>query len=1215
MKKTQKKDAVRNIRKRIVSYLSICLVIMLGLGGFFITRYMGAGINAKATEFYKDRAFKNFELISSLGITDEDLAQLKGVDGITDAEGVIRVDGTLTKGDLKRNAEIISMTERISVPVIVEGKAPAAKDECMIGEDFAFICGLKVGDKVQLAMPEFGSSGSLSSDDMDLGIDEDADEEADEEIAEEEKEKEKVLFREEFTVTGLMRHPDYLRRKSVNTVVLPWTAYNKEVTEGYYTHAFLLSEEPKGTDILSNKYFEKTAGTKKTLEELTDTLAEDSAARAKSKAYAMIDEEWQKALAQLGDAQDEIDENEANLNDELAKARKELEDAQKELDSKVSDAEEKIRAGEKKIKDAEKKIKAGEKKIRAGEKEVQANEKKIRDGEKEINDAKKTLKLIDENLPEAKKHIKELRDRYEGDLDANLRNLAMAQELLDKLKGLDQDSEAFKNAAKELADFIIDKQDLIRKVQAFCSMDEVMSIAEKIRDVTGIDATGTISAIKNFDVNGLITLARGVSETGGDISGFIKKVQELVDNINDTLKKLDEFDEYIKTYEANRSDIYKQLADKEKELAAGKKALAEGKRKLAAAKKELAAAKKELAAAKQKLAASKKELASEKSRYQAQIRDGWSLYFSRKAEYETKLEEAKALLAENREAAEAKLAEAKAEVEKIECKWLVLDRRANAGYIDVKSSSAGVNSAGLAFGILFILISAIVCFSTLAIIIEEQKKMVGTVKAFGFHKGEILGKYLVFGVSAAVAGCIAGILIALGLSGFVLKKYNEAGMYLFGEAGSVITPGSTVIACLCMVLVCALSTVIACTDILKSPASVLMKGGSAKARSNKSNKKKTTSAKGGSLYSRLIMRNMIEDKVRVLISIAIIAFSTVLIGTGISMKLAFDGMRDKQVTDVYKYDVRVDLGDKVTPEQKGELDKTLTDAGADFTFASYETHLYRWDDKLDALNVLTGDPEELGEFFAIRDLKTGDKLALPDDGVLVQKKMKESYDMTTGSEIPVMDSGLELKDAAVKGYFQNYVGRLMVTSPDGYRKIFGEEPVYNCYYVKANGADLKELEGDLLAVTEDVGFEEAGEFTSKFEAVSFLYNIIVYLSTGIAILMSFMILTNLANIFLNRKKTELTVMRINGFSIKQTKGYLARESVVTTGIGVVLGVLLGAFVTPFMIRMTEQPDLQFVRTFHPAAWITAVILEVIFAIIINTLVFRKVKNLNLRDVA
>ena len=126
---------------------------MLGLGGFFITSYMDAGIDAKTTDYYKDHSFKNYELISSLGITDDDLAQIKDVKGITDAEGVIRADGALKKGELKRNVEIISMTERISVPEVVEGKAPSAKDECMVGEDFASESGLKIGDKVRLTMP------------------------------------------------------------------------------------------------------------------------------------------------------------------------------------------------------------------------------------------------------------------------------------------------------------------------------------------------------------------------------------------------------------------------------------------------------------------------------------------------------------------------------------------------------------------------------------------------------------------------------------------------------------------------------------------------------------------------------------------------------------------------------------------------------------------------------------------------------------------------------------------------------------------------------------------------------------------------------------------------------------------------------------------------------------------------------------------------------
>ena len=115
--------------------------------------------------------------------------------------------------------------------------------------------------------------------------------------------------------------------------------------------------------------------------------------------------------------------------------------------------------------------------------------------------------------------------------------------------------------------------------------------------------------------------------------------------------------------------------------------------------------------------------------------------------------------------------------------------------------------------------------------------------------------------------------------------------------------------------------------------------------------------------------------------------------------------------------------------------------------------------------------------------------------------------------------------------------------------------------------------------------------------------------------MSVMILSNLANIFLNRKKTELTVMRINGFSIKQTKGYLSKETIVTTAAGLILGVLVGAIATPFVIKAMEQPDLQFIRSFHVIAWVAAVAIETLFSLVINSLVFRKVKDLNFRDVA
>lgn len=1109
MKKTQEKDAVRNIRKRIVSYLSICLVIMLGLGGLFITRYMGAGIKAKATEYYNDHSFKNYELISSVGAYDEDIAQIKSTEGVVDAEGIIRSNASLTKGDLNCAVDLISMTERISVPEVVEGRAPEAKDECMIGEDLAEVKGLKVGDRVKIALAD--SSLDMDSSDPD----------------------QRTLYETEFTITGLMKHPDYFRRKSTDNVVLPWAAFNKDYLDGLHTHVLVRTEEPKGADIFSEKYFKDTADTKQRLEDLTDVLGVEALARAKQRAYDALDSRWQEALDELEEGQNEIDENEAKLNAELADARADLNAAQNKLN------------------------------------------KKIKAAQKEINKAKKAIKLADEKLPEAKKYIEDMRAAYGEDIRQSLEDLAKAQKWLDIINKFDPGTEEYKEAVEDLAYFIVEKQEAIRKVHEFCKRDDVKEIAQKLKELTGIDATGVIGAIGSFDVEGMIDMATGISEGGGigDIENFITETKEWIDYQRDYLKQLDEWEGYIKKYEENRASYVKLINQKEKEIKA------------------------------------------EKKKYQAQINAGWNLYFSQKAEYEQKLEEAKALLKENREEAEKKFAELRAEVEEMECTWLVLDRRANAGYVDVRSNISAINTASMLFGILFMLISAIVCFSTLTIIIDEQKKMVGTVKAFGFLKKEILGKYLMFGVTAAIIGCIAGILAAVGLSGLVIKAFVNAGMYQFDTPSTVVTPGMTVLACALMILVCALATIIACSDILKSPASILMKGGTSKKGAGYRKESKNSSKRGGSLYSRLIVRNMLDDKARVAISIIIIAFSTLLIGVGISMKIAFDGMTEKQISDIYNYDVRVEFSDELNDEDRAAVEETLDSEGAEYALASYKSHIFRLDDRLDALYVLAGDPEEISGFYRVTDPKTGEAVALPDDGVLAQRKIKESYGYGEGSTLSVFSDDLKDCGAEVRGVFQNYVGRLIITSPEGYRSIFGEDPEYNCYYVRLGDTGIDKLENDILALRDDASFEVASEFVKKFDAVSMLYNLIVIVTTGIAILMSAMILSNLANIFLNRKKTELTVMRINGFSIKQTKGYLSKETILTSAIGIAIGVLVGAIAAPLIIKAMEPPDVQFVRTFHVTAWVIAVAIEGIFSLVIHSLVFRKVKDLNFRDVA
>ena len=842
MKKTQRIDAYRNIKKSIVSFLSVTLVTMLGLWGLFTMRYMSAGIANTSEQYYISQNFKNYEMISATGVTQDNVEKIKNTKGISDAEGVIQSFGNVKKGNYKANATILSLTENVSVPLLVKGKLPKGNDECVIGEDFAEVSKLKIGDKIKVNLTR-------------PGIDD-------------------PVYNNEFVIKGFVKHPDYIRRKSTNVVVLPLSAYNMEGYNNIYTNVFIRADKANDVQVFSRDYYDRYSNITKSLKSLTKELKKDS---------------------------------EKYITDRIESQKKE------------------------------------EAKLYASQNLVSNNQELIANQEMLIN---------------------------EGKMDAS--------------------------------------------------------------DYT--------------------------------------------------------------------------------------------------------------------------------------------------------------------------------------CKWILTDRRANAAFTDINANIHGMNTAGNIFGILFMLVTAIVCFSTITIIIDDQKKLVGTVKAFGFSKKEVFNKYLIFAVSASIIGDVLGVILAYIFSEIIQKNYAKSGIYQIGVSKSVVTLATTVIICLLMIVVCIIATVIACLDIIKHPASALMQGANPSKRKKKNKVTKTKSNK--SLYSRLIFRNMLDDKARVIISIVIIGFSCILIGTGFSLKLGYTAMIDKQLSDVSVYDIRADLSTDDANE-KAQIEKVLKDFNVDYLPATYKVTRYIWEERTDVGFLLCADADKIGDYYKIVDYKTKKTIKVPKEGVLVQNKLQERRNMNDGEQIILLNDSFEETTTTIKGNFTNYLGRLLIMSPEAYKKAFGETNVENCYYINLNGANGKALRADLVKACPDISFENKEDFktTYSYESISSLYNILVGFTVSISVIMSIMILTNLANIAISRKKNQLIVMRINGFTVKETKRYLSRETAVTTFIGVVTGVIIGILMNPTILANLEPDDLLFVRSTHVFAWVMAIVLEVTFAIIIYSLSFRKIKDLRLRDIS
>lgn len=64
----------------------------------------------------------------------------------------------------------------------------------------------------------------------------------------------------------------------------------------------------------------------------------------------------------------------------------------------------------------------------------------------------------------------------------------------------------------------------------------------------------------------------------------------------------------------------------------------------------------------------------------------------------------------------------------------------------------------------------------------------------------------------------------------------------------------------------------------------------------------------------------------------------------------------------------------------------------------------------------------------------------------------------------------------------------------------------------------------------------------------------------------------------------------------------------------ILGAILGAVSFGPIINFLQQPDTQFLKTFNPKAWVLAVLIKSVFAIIVYGTTFKKIEKLNFREI-
>jgi putative ABC transport system permease protein len=421
------KNTLIKIKKSIGRYLSLFIIVMIGVGFFAGIRGSAPDILAGVNQYYKTHNLMDFRIVSTLGLTEEDVKALAALQNIKTVTPSYSIDA-LDQGSPIR---IHAVEEAVNTVELVEGRMPQLDTECV-----ADTSKYKVGDKI-----------ILTSDVSDQ------------------------LKNTEFTVVGTIRSPLYMMHDYGNTTIgdgklSAFIFVNKDnfTSEAYseiYITAFVDSDiaaySEEYDNILSEVKNEIT-GIKSERQEARYQEIYDKASDEISKNEAELTDKEKEGEQKLSDAKTELDENSTKLTD----ARKEL--AENEADLEKTEAEK-----NKEFQDAKEKIADGWKQINAALESSGISRDDLDGKIEELRQGIQSMKSQLANLPADSQEYTQLNGQiaeYTNSYEALVKLQASIAELTAQEKQLNQGIETFHTEIKKAKDKIADGKEQLEENEA-----------------------------------------------------------------------------------------------------------------------------------------------------------------------------------------------------------------------------------------------------------------------------------------------------------------------------------------------------------------------------------------------------------------------------------------------------------------------------------------------------------------------------------------------------------------------------------------------------------------------------------------------------------------------------------------------------------------------------------------------------------------------------
>ena len=1188
-KKALKKDFYMEIRKSMGRFLSIFFIVAIGCAFFAGIRSSEPDMRYSGDAYFDRKNLMDLQVISTMGLTDEDVEAIEKLDGIEKAEAGYSVDALCTEGDNQIVMHVMSLLPSMNQVQVENGRLPEKSDECVVDADFLSKSTLKIGDRVTL------SSGT-------------------------DKPVTDSLKEDTFTIVGSVSSPCYIGFQRGSTTIgsgnisaflcVPEESFCMEV----YTEIYAQVKGAEKLTAFTDQYDQRIDSVMKEVEAIKEE-------REKARYDEIVTEASEKladAEKEITDAEAELEQGKAEAQEKLTAAREKLENAQKELEQakkELASSQAKIASSKEELEQAQKEVNESSGKIAAGEKEL--NEKSI---------ALATLKEQKDTLQGQLAALEQQKEELSGQkttLEAQKRTLQEGQKnLLDTQAVLQQQISRLKAEKEDLnAEGIRlseEKETLQKEYEELKSQYEASGDTEILKQVEAKKAQLDEVNVKIAENSAKIEQNKTLLETvESQMDPLEEKLVQMKNGLEQTETALEKISAGLSEIEAGQEQMQTGLTQMESYISSGEFQLQAAREQLESGKNQILSGQRQIEDAKKRIADGEEQIQAGIKQIQdgeTGLADGWIEYQDGERQANAEIADGEAQIAD----AKVQLADAKKEIEQIEKPtWYIYDRSHLPEYSGYGDNADRMKAIGEVFPLIFFLVAALISLTTMTRMVEEERTLIGTLKALGYSKKSIAAKYLGYAVLATLTGGIFGVMIGEKILPYIIITAYKI---MYRHLPDVEIPYNLyygVLACVAALLCTVAATIFSCMKELKEQAAELMRPPAPKQG------KRVFLEYIPFLWKRLnftwksTVRNLMRYKKRFFMTIFGIGGCMGLMLVGFGLKDSISSIVPLQYEDIQLYDGNVILQSDVTMQEKQEVYEALEKNSQ--VVATAEDLLQKITIEHDGVSkeVYLNVPENVekfSDFVVLQDRTTKEKYQLTDKGAVLTEKMAKELGVSAGDTVTIKEENEKERTVKISQICENYMSHDLYMTPAVYKAAYGKEPEYNSIYYRTEGRTTKEAESvgeAALKLDGALSVSYTTELRQQVDDMLQSLDIVIVVLIISAGMLAFVVLYNLNNINITERKRELATLKVLGFYDKEVTEYVYRENILLTLIGSVFGMLLGKILHRFIIVTVEIDSVMFGRNINTISFVYAFLLTVVFSLFVNGVMYFKLKKINM----